>query len=173
MGYKQSPTLIVAALLLLTPLAYGLLPGLLPGLPGLLPGLPGLGTGTGTFTGKLCCTPTGNCPPGSIGIPDVTVNLNCTNILTGVQTIFQGVTNTVGVFNITLPNLPVLPPLGSLLSCAVVINLPLDTTVCPILNNVTGILTGLPTLVNTILNGLLGPVLVFVFQVLQIVTITP
>ncbi|KAL1534447.1 hypothetical protein AAHA92_30622 [Salvia divinorum] len=169
MGYKQSPALIVAALLLLTPLAYGQIIPPIPSLPGL---------GSGNFIGTLCCTPTGNCPPGSIGVPDVTVNLNCTNLLTGAQSIFQGATNTAGVFNITVPKLPIvggglIPPLGSLLSCAVVINLPLDAAVCPVLSNVTGIATGIPTLVNIIRNSLLGPILVFGFQVFRIVTITP
>ncbi|XP_047966329.1 uncharacterized protein LOC125210785 [Salvia hispanica] len=95
MGYKQSPASIAVALLLLataTPLAYGQLQET-----------------TGFVTGKICCTSSGNCPPGSVGIPGVVVRLNCTTIFGGMVTLAQGVTNSTGVFNLTLPNL-----LGSL-----------------------------------------------------------
>ena len=89
MGYKQSPALIVVALLLLataTPLTYGQTLLLNP---------------TGLVTGTICCAPSGDCPPGAVGIPGVAVRLNCTTLSGIVVTLSQGVTNSTGVFNLT------------------------------------------------------------------------
>ncbi|XP_047975410.1 uncharacterized protein LOC125217882 [Salvia hispanica] len=98
MGYKQSPALIVVALLLLataTPLAYGQLPR----------------NPTGFVTGAICCTSSGTCTPGAVRIPGVALRLNCTTLLGNVVTLAQGVTNATGVFNLTLPN-----PLGPVIN---------------------------------------------------------
>ncbi|KAL1534451.1 hypothetical protein AAHA92_30626 [Salvia divinorum] len=143
MGYKQSPTLIVAALLLLataTPLAYG------------------QQTNNGILSARICCTSTGNCPPGSVGIPGVRASLNCTTLFGNVVTLAQGVTGANGVLNLGLNN--ILGVLGSLLSgilpCGVFVNLPLNSTICPILSTVDGVLVGIPKLVNTIVDPVLG-----------------
>ncbi|KAL1534450.1 hypothetical protein AAHA92_30625 [Salvia divinorum] len=143
MGYKQSPALIVAALLLLataTPLAHG------------------QQTNSGILTARICCTSTGNCPPGSVGIPGVRASLNCTTLLGNVVMLAEGVSCFTGNFKLGLNN--ALGSLGSLASgilpCGVFVNLPLNSTVCPILSTVDGVLVGVPRVVNTIVDPVLG-----------------
>ncbi|KAL1534443.1 hypothetical protein AAHA92_30618 [Salvia divinorum] len=127
MGHKQ---LIVVALLLLTPLAYGQIPQV-----------------SGIVRGTICCTSTGNCPTGSVGVPGVEVEMNCTGVSGGVETLGQGITNSAGIFsvpiNITItleaPIFTGAPP-----PCNVVANLPLSPTACPLFNSINGTVTGAP-----------------------------
>ncbi|KAL3632632.1 hypothetical protein CASFOL_025616 [Castilleja foliolosa] len=91
--------------------------------------------------GRLCCTPTGNCPVlGGQGVAGVPVTLNCT--IFGVSTrVGQATTNTNGTFNISVPalrglilGLPIVP-------CVASTQLPFDSTViCPALSTVNGTL---------------------------------
>lgn len=143
MAPKQAPALIVAVALLIaavTPIAYG------------------QGLGALRINGIICCTSTGNCPPGSVGVPGVRVGLNCTTLLGSVVTLAQNVTTATGVFSLNVNSL--LGRLGSIiggiLPCGVFVNLPLNNTICPIFNTANGVLAGVPTLLNTVLDPVLG-----------------
>lgn len=85
--YKQSPTLIAAALLLLATATHGQL------------------LNNSIISGKICCTSSGNCPPGSVGVPGVRARLNCTTISDGVVTLGQGVTGPTGLLTLRLNNI--------------------------------------------------------------------
>lgn len=145
MGYRynlKAPALGTVVVVMMFAVAHAqLLPPLLP-----LPTVPTLLNVSGIL----------NCPSGpgaGLGIPGVTVSLNCT-ILGATVKLGQGVTNATGGFNISVPNiLSILPIIGGpLLPCRVVAQLPLlNQTVCPILNTANGILAAVPTLVSIIL----------------------
>ncbi|KAL1534452.1 hypothetical protein AAHA92_30627 [Salvia divinorum] len=143
MGYKQSPALIVAALLLLavaTPLAYG------------------HQVNNGILDARICCTSTGNCAPGSVGIPGVRAIMNCTTLFGNVVTLAEGVSCSTGNFKLGLNNVlgSLAPIVSGILPCGVFVNLPLNSTVCPILSTVDGVLVGVPRVVNTIADPVLG-----------------
>ncbi|XP_042006221.1 uncharacterized protein LOC121755002 [Salvia splendens] len=181
MGYNQ----IVVALLLLataTPLAYGLipsLPGLIPNLPVPIPNLPGLISNllglinAANVTGRICCTPTGNCDNGSVGIPGVAVNLNCTTPSGSVMTLARGITRLDGTFALLVNNINNLLglQLGGITrllpQCRVVVSLPLNSTVCPVLSTGTLALTGATALVSVVqdeVRGLVGNFATLVFS---------
>lgn len=150
MAQNQPPAFIMVAFLLFvaaTPLAHGQITQALRSI---------------TVSGRLCCTSIGNCPPGATGISGVPVRLNCTTPLAGgTITVGQGITGVNGVYNISIPNivatLGLIPAvLGGTLPCAVIVNLPLNQTVCPILSTTNGILAGVPSLLNTVLSPVLG-----------------
>ncbi|KAL9154886.1 hypothetical protein ABFS82_10G146800 [Erythranthe guttata] len=93
-----------------------------------------------SVSGSLCCTPTGNCP--GRGIPGVPVSLNCTIVGVGARVLGRNTTNVNGTFNITVPaitglilGLPTLP-------CLAIVQLPLNSTVCPPLSTINGVLAG-------------------------------
>ncbi|KAL1534444.1 hypothetical protein AAHA92_30619 [Salvia divinorum] len=85
MGYKQSPGLIVVALLLSTPLAYGQLQN-----------------NKGIVRGRICCTSTGNCSPRSIAVPGLEMKLNCTDAFGREETLGQGITDSGGRFSVPI-----------------------------------------------------------------------
>ena len=147
MGYNQ----IVVALLLLataTPLAYAILPGLNPAVA--------------NITGRICCTPTGNCENGSVGGPGVEVDLNCTTVLRSVVTLARAVTGLNGTVVILVNNVlgaAGLPRAGQIAQCNVVSRLPLNATVCPILATSEGVLTSALTIAGTVFDTVLGVVI--------------
>ena len=149
MGYNQ---IVVMALLLLTPLAYGQLPGISPDL------IPSVAN----VTGRICCTPTGNCANGSVGVPGVAVDLNCTTVLRSVVTLARAVTGLNGTVVILVNNVlgaAGLPRAGQIAQCNVVSRLPLNATVCPILATSEGVLTSALTIAGTVFDTVLGVVL--------------
>ncbi|KAL2243778.1 UNVERIFIED_CONTAM: hypothetical protein Sindi_0495800 [Sesamum indicum] len=112
--------------------------------------LPGL-----VINGQLCCTFTRNCP--GQGVNGTVVKLNCTNILGVSTTVGQSTTNTTGSFNITVPHI-----LGLLLSLPRIpyVQLPLNTTICPMLSTTTGVLTSTLRTVGTVVNTTSGILLI-------------
>ncbi|XP_042006156.1 uncharacterized protein LOC121754938 [Salvia splendens] len=148
MGYKQYPALIVivivVALLLSTPLAYGV-----PVVDNAI------------ISGKICCTSNGNCAPRSVGVRSVTVNLNCMTHSGELETLGQGITNATGEFIIQVNGSvgPIFP--GDVPPCNVFVNLPLNFTVCPILSTTTGIISGVLTPVRIIIDAVAGLIAVF------------
>ena len=119
-----------------------------------------------TVGGRVCCTPSGNCLPGATGIPGVPVVLNCSaSIGGGTITVGRGVTGVNGVLNITVPNLindtlfTIPAILGGTLPCSLIITLPLNQTICPVLNTATGVLTAIPVIVGSVLSPVLGFIL--------------
>ena len=159
MGYNQ----IVVALLLLataTPLAYAILPGLNPAVA--------------NITGRICCTPTGNCENGSVGGPGVEVDLNCTTVLRSVVRLGRAVTGLNGTFVMLVNNIlgaAGLPRAGQITQCNVVARLPLNATVCPILGATQGILTAALTVVGTLVDVVLGLVVNIIALPFRIVNI--
>lgn len=142
MGYSQAPAFAAVVVLMVfaaaNPVADAQLANLL------------------NVTGILNC-PSGTGLPVGPGIPGVPVRLNC-SILGATVTLGQALTDVNGRFNISVPNLLGTLPLigGPLLPCRVVVQLPLNQTVCPILNTATGILSAVPTLVSTIISPIFG-----------------
>ena len=154
MGYNESPALIVVALLLFSPLAYSQL------------------LNNGVINGQLCCTANGNCSPGSEGIPGVMLGLNCSTLLSRVGPVVQGVTGLNGGLNLTVPffSTTIGPVIDGFVPCNIIVNLPLNSTVCPILSTTTGTLTSPISLVRTLVNGVLGLTGVFAMEAFQVVT---
>ncbi|GER51955.1 S-acyl fatty acid synthase thioesterase [Striga asiatica] len=105
-----------------------------------------------TVSGRLCCTPTGNCP--GQGVPGALVSLNCTNFLGGgTITVGQTRTSINGTFNITVPRLTGLDLRGfPNISCVASVNLPLNSAICPVLSTVNGTLVATLSLVEILLS---------------------
>ncbi|KAL1534448.1 hypothetical protein AAHA92_30623 [Salvia divinorum] len=158
MGYKQSPSLIMAALLLWTPLAYG---QLMPDIP------------LDIVSGRICCTSTGNCALGSVGIPGGRVSLNYATLLGTLVSAAQGAISPTGDFNFNLRR-NITPGLfgsvNGILPYKVVVNLPLNSTVCPILNTVNGTLIGVPIPQFAVSNAVFGFINYYVVRVFNIVS---
>ena len=102
------------------------------------------------------------------------MRLNCTTLSGNVATLAQGVTNSTGVFNLTLPNL--LGSLGPLITtipqCNVFANLPLESTDCPVVHTVGRTLTGSPVLLSAYYNSLFSPIYNFLVPVFNVVSIS-
>lgn len=100
-----------------------------------------------------------NCPSATgPAIPGAAVSLNCTILGVSVA-LGQGVTSANGTFNISVSNivgalLPVVLGAVKVLPCNVGTTLPINQTVCPILNTANALLLSVPTLVNITLNAL-------------------
>lgn len=146
MGYKYNLQLGVVVVMMFAVAHAQLLPPLLP-----LPTVPTLLNVSGIL----------NCPSGpgaGLGIPGVTVSLNCT-ISGGTLKLGQGVTNATGGFSISVLNiLLILPNIigGPLVPCSVVAQLPLlNQTVCPILKTANGTIAAVPSLTGSVLTPLI------------------
>ncbi|KAG8372224.1 hypothetical protein BUALT_Bualt12G0044300 [Buddleja alternifolia] len=114
-----------------------------------------------SVTGRLCCTPTGNCP--GQGVNGALVRLNCT-ILGSNVTVGQGTTNVNGNFNITVGALTGLILGLPTLPCVAVVQLPLNNVVCPVLSTTNGVLASALQSVGTVVTSLLGLVQNFVLN---------
>ncbi|KAG8372221.1 hypothetical protein BUALT_Bualt12G0043900 [Buddleja alternifolia] len=114
-----------------------------------------------SVTGRLCCTPTGNCP--GQGVSGALVRLNCT-ILGSNVTVGQGTTNVNGNFNITVGALTGLILGLPTLPCVAVVQLPLNNVVCPVLSTTNGVLASALQSVGTVVTSLLGLVQNFVLN---------
>ncbi|KAL3632594.1 hypothetical protein CASFOL_025578 [Castilleja foliolosa] len=109
--------------------------------------------------GRLCCTPTGNCPvQGGQGVAGVPVTLNCT--IFGVSTTLgRATTNTNGTFNINVPALTGLILGFPIVPCVASTQLPFDSTViCPTLSTVNGTLVSAIRSAGTFFNQTIGTV---------------
>ncbi|KAH6831377.1 hypothetical protein C2S53_014550 [Perilla frutescens var. hirtella] len=119
--------------------------------------------------GQVCCTATGSCPGGP-PIPGVVVSLNCSRLVGATVTLGQATTNATGFFNISVPNTLGILASGNILPCVIAIKLPLNQTICPLLNTATGTVAGLLTFVNSLLSSLVG--LIGNFAVLGFLKVT-
>lgn len=114
--------------------------------------LPVLTTGL-TVSGNLCCTSTGTCPGPPVS--GALISLNCSSPLLGASAVLgQNSTDIKGRFNITVAN--ALNAIGILPACNVVVQLPLDRTVCLVLSTANGVLIGTVQSVGTLLTQALG-----------------
>lgn len=112
--------------------------------------------------GVLNC-PSGTGLPTGPGIPGATVGLNCTVVGSNVR-LGQGQTDANGTFNISVGNilesvgglLPIIGGGGRIIPCTVGTVLPINQTVCPILNTANAVLIGVPTVVNATLTAARG-----------------
>ncbi|GFQ08794.1 hypothetical protein PHJA_003023400 [Phtheirospermum japonicum] len=113
--------------------------------------------------GRLCCTPTENCPvQGGQGVAGVPVSLSCT--VAGVSiTAGQGTTGANGMINFTtVPALlgfigSSLFNLTNIIPCVATARLPLDSAViCPVLSAANGTLVSAIQSAGTILNTTTG-----------------
>ncbi|KAL3632596.1 hypothetical protein CASFOL_025580 [Castilleja foliolosa] len=109
--------------------------------------------------GRLCCTPTGNCPvQGGQGVAGVPVTLNCT-IFGASTTLGRATTNTNGTFNINVPALTGLILGFPIVPCVASTQLPFDSTViCPALSTVNGTLVSAIRSAGTFFNQTIGTI---------------